>query len=84
MLLKHKQVSLGDLTDLCISQVGVSSKQDVDIIRHLGHLLQEQLQLLHALSCVGPEALHVGRHEAKFLAVEQHLIVEEMCVFLRR
>lgn len=68
-------------TNLCISQVSVSSKQDVDIIRCLSHLLQKQPQLSHALFCIGLEALQVGCHETKFLAFEQHLIVEEMCVF---
>lgn len=65
--------------NLRIPQVGVSSKQDVDVIRRLSHLLEKQLQLSHTLSCAGLEALHVGRHETKLLASEQHLIAEEMC-----
>lgn len=67
-------------TNLWISQVSVSSKQDVDIIRHLSHLLQKQLQLSHPLFCIGFAALQMGSHQTKFLALEQHLGIE-MCGF---
>lgn len=64
-------------SNLSIPQVGVSSKQNGDIIRRLCHHLHHQSQLSHPLSCIGLTALKVGRHETKLVAFEQHLILKE-------
>lgn len=66
-------------TNLRVSQVGVSSKHDVDVIGRLGHLLQQQLQLLHPHSRIGLAALQVGRHQTQLLTSEQHLKPERTC-----
>lgn len=69
-----------DIQHLCVSQVGVSSKQDGDIIRRTCHLPHHQCQLSHPLCCVGLTALKVWRHQIKRLASEQHLSLRSVKV----
>lgn len=63
--------------DLGVSQVGVSSEHDSDVVRCLSHPLHHQSQLLHPLLCMAFTALKVGRHQTKTLPFEIHLIFKE-------